>query len=398
VGSVIREAVAVGTFADRVLVRVAGQINLFLAGKVPLAILPLLAGGRGGITLASMGNGEQEYKRLFAAPSIWYRMASMMVQRLVIAEAEEDGGDVSKLVGKEQMALGIPNAVETAKTRSDRFFRENLKTLNAAELHIDAVAMYNNMERGTVMEAVRQFSPRLGFFAAPMLEGPFLVAIFRHSRVFLLERGLVIGDPIAGLLAAMNARPLLESMAKEVKQVTAFADNFILGDTADVLKTAYPWLRERGKRFGAYFESRASDALYIGPGIKRVYTAEMIGRDFPGLTANVTEPWIRGYVLDIETDDALALPNVVVVGQGAAVGMRDLGIPKGSPAFQQLYVEFKMKRVGRDAAVMSSTVHPRVAYKILKRSLTQRLTFLARVVLMVGEEWSHLVKLYDAQS
>ena len=64
------EAVAVGTFTDRVLDGVAGQINLFLAGKVPLAILPLLTGGRGGITLASMDDGEQEYKRLFAAPSI----------------------------------------------------------------------------------------------------------------------------------------------------------------------------------------------------------------------------------------------------------------------------------------------------------------------------------------
>ena len=54
------EAVAVGTFTDRVLDGVAGQINLFLAGKVPLAILPLLTGGRGGITLASMDDGEQD--------------------------------------------------------------------------------------------------------------------------------------------------------------------------------------------------------------------------------------------------------------------------------------------------------------------------------------------------
>jgi hypothetical protein len=205
------DALSVDTFEDRVLDSVSGQINLFLAGRVPAAIMPLLCGGRGGITMAASAvgenvrDGEQEHKRLFSAPSTWYRMASTMAQRLVLGEEM----NAEAIVCSHQMVLGISNAVETAKGLSDISFAEQAKTKNFAELHIDAVAMYNMMRRAAVMLAVRKYAPRLGYFVATMLEGPFLVTMCNQSRVFSLHEGFVIGDPLAGMLASMNVKDLL---------------------------------------------------------------------------------------------------------------------------------------------------------------------------------------------
>jgi hypothetical protein len=154
-------------------------------------------------------------------------------------------------------------------------------------------------------------------------------------RVFSLHEGLVIGDPLAGMLASMNVKDLLDITAKEVTRVTAYADNFVSADTLEKLQVAYVRIRARGEEVGCIFEDRPSNCIYIPPGSKHTWTKRQLQEKFPGFTANVTEPWIGGHVPDIDEGDAMMVPNAVARGRLAmphdsedSVGMRDIGIPK----------------------------------------------------------------------
>jgi hypothetical protein len=202
----------------------------------------------------------------------------------------------------------------------------------------------------------------------------------------------------------MNVMDLLGATAKDVEQTTAYADNFVVADTLPNLQAAYKTIKERGKPYGCIFESRASNCIYVAPGTKLTWSRERIQAAFPGFTVNTPQPWVRGGFIPEAIEEEIEMaPRMVAhglprmeLGSEDSVGMRDVGIPKGTTPFKIHYVESKMKRVVWDARAATRTLHPRTAYKILKRCLIPRLTFLTGVVPMAGDdEWTALVQRFD---
>ena len=249
----------------------------------------------------------------------------------------------------------------------------------------DAKAMYNYLERGVVWREVCKVSPRLAKAVAQGLSSHSIMVMFGGANVYAPENGIVIGDPIASLLAAVTAQAFL-SEAKKVREclaVSALMDNFSFFVAVQDARAVFDKLQALARPYGLLFSERDSDVIFVAAGARcTMEDWHLLHRQFPKWRLALPP---RDDLEAEFVEEAQRISPAAV--QANKDGIRACGVPKGSDGFKEAYVDLKVKRLLRSAE-NGTRAHPRIALRNLQTAASSRMTFLAGAVSLGFQEWT----------
>ena len=222
--------------------------NNLLAGKLPSSIAPYFCGAR-----LFAANKKDSGHRPVAVGNILRRLASKCAAFSLSERA-------ASLLSPLQLGVGIRGGCEAIVHAIRGILNDDrIPPSEKWLLQVDLENAFNNVERSAVFEDIRRLLPEI----AAWVESSYGVRaeLIFADLVILSCKGWHQGDPLAGLLFAIGALPILKKIAKQIPDLKAniwFHDDGAIIGTKDQLRQAHAIITSDGPARGLFLSNRKS--------------------------------------------------------------------------------------------------------------------------------------------
>ena len=254
-----------------------------------------------------------------------------------------------------QLSMGAPGGLEIAYHTVETLLQENPSW---AVISGDRANAFNSFNRGEMARCVRDkvpnFMPYLNFAYSGSSD------LIYGAEAVKSEEGSRQGGPLSGHLYALTQHPSVMSTVQEfgVAMVVVADDTYVVGPPATIMAANLHYANDLLQRTG--LETKREKTVMYAPSGVRPAPDEM-----PGYTDFV----------DLQADGAPAALDTCVVK--FVDGLNVAGVPLGSPAFVQAFVERQIS----DAKTLKCSITSLMRSGYLQEAcLLVRFSFTSRII------------------
>ncbi|MCP4460896.1 MAG: hypothetical protein GY816_23180, partial [Cytophagales bacterium] len=245
-----------------------------------------------------------------------------------------------------QTCAGIQGGIEAAVHAMKNVFSNDKCE---AILLVDADNAFNRLNRELAIKNIKQTCPVFHQYLLNTYRSPSKL-FFNDGSFILSKEGATQGDNSAMPMYALSSRPLIDTMSRNVCDVTQvwFADDATGAGSIESIKKYWDCLSENGPKYG-YFP-KASKTVLILKNSADFLTSKSIFKD-----------------TDIEI---------------TCEGQRHLGAVLGSENFKEKYVKQKVSKWIQDVEKLAEVAQqePQAALCAFTKGLCHRWTYIQRTV------------------
>ena len=246
---------------------------------------------------------------------------------------------------------GIRAGIEAAiHATSEAWNKDSTEAL----LQVDAANAFNRLNRKVALHNIQEVCPPMKIFLQNIYQKPAKLSVSTRSEpeILLSEERCTQGDPAAMAFYALGAKPLIDELAKCIKNETCqqswYADDSNAIGKFIAIKDWWEKLVSIGPKFG-YFPEPSKTILIV------------------------KNPHLLDQAKELFSDTGI---EVTLLGQ------RHLGAVIGSDNCRDLYVSSKIKKWIDDIMELSNIAieEPQIALSAFTKSICHRWSFLQRTI------------------